>query len=82
MRSAIRQNRQKEIGTIKYRPDAWINPYSGNPSFEFKNSIFETGANAMLWMLLEEARKYGLTDHQYMRQDDYLCDVIAYNVKL
>jgi hypothetical protein len=82
MSITVMQNRQQEMSTIKYRPEGWINPYSGNPSCEFKDSIFEAGANAMLWMLIEEARKYSLTNHNYMRNDDYLCDVIAHNVKL
>lgn len=76
------QNITQEKGKIKYRPEGWSNPYSDSQSFEFKNSIFEAGANAMLWMLLEEARKYGLTSHHYMRHDDYLCDVLAHNLKI
>ena len=75
-------NMMQEISKTKYRPEGWSNPYNGNPLFESKQSVFEAGANAMLWMLLNEARKYGLTEHHYMRHDDYLCDVFAHKLDI
>jgi hypothetical protein len=67
---------------MKYRPEAWNNPYTGNLSSEYEKNIFEAGADAMLEMLLSEAQEYNKTANHYMRHDDYLCDVLAQGLKL
>ncbi|MDD5311900.1 MAG: hypothetical protein PHO26_02540 [Dehalococcoidia bacterium] len=67
---------------VKYRPEGWANPYSDDARGEEEKSIFEAGADAMLDMLLKEAHEYSKTVHHYMRHDDYLCDVLAHELKL
>jgi len=67
---------------MKYRPEAWNNPYGGKLSCEHEKKIFEAGADAMLEALLSEAQAYNQTANHYVRHDDYLCDVLALGVKL
>ncbi|MCX6005260.1 MAG: hypothetical protein NT082_06270 [Chloroflexi bacterium] len=67
---------------IKYRPEGWINPHADGVGREYEKNIFEAGADAMLAMLLKEAHEYSQTVHHYMRHDDYLCDVLAHELKL
>jgi hypothetical protein len=72
----------QERDKLKYRPEGWSNPYDHDPAVESKRSIFEDGANAMLWILIKDAQEYSLTAHHYMRHDDYLCDILAHDLKL
>jgi hypothetical protein len=67
---------------MKYRPEAWNNPYGGKLSCDYEKNIFEAGADAMLEALLSEAQAYNETANHYVRHDDYLCDVLALGVKL
>jgi hypothetical protein len=71
-----RSERQKN--KMHYRPDGWKNPCSA----DHEKDIFEAGADAMLQMLIKEARDYGQTAHHYLRHDDYLCDVLAEGIEL
>jgi hypothetical protein len=75
-------NVMQEKSGLSYRPEGWATPYDHDQAMESKRSIFEDGANAMLWTLLKDAQEYGLTAHHYMRHDDCLCDVLAHGLKL
>ncbi len=67
---------------ILYRPDGWANPYANDASRGYERYIYEAGADAMLQTLIKEADDYSRTANHYIRHDDYLCDVLAHEMKL
>jgi hypothetical protein len=71
-----------EQNKIFYRPKGWTNRYANDASRGYEKYIFEAGADAMLESLLKEAHEYGQSANHYLRHDDYLCDVLAHEMKL
>lgn len=78
-------NKQAIKGTgnkIIYRSDGWANPYANDSSRGYERYIFEAGADAMFETLIKDADSYSQTANHYLRHDDYLCDVLAHEMKL
>ena len=71
-----------EKNKIIYRPEGWANRYADDASRAYERYIYEAGADAMLETLIEEAHAYSRTANHYLRHDDYLCDVLAREMKL
>jgi hypothetical protein len=71
-----------EKNKIMYRPEGWMNRYANDASRAYERYIFEAGADAMLETLIKEAQDYSRTANHYLRHDDYLCDVLAHEMKL